>query len=1128
MKQNLQEVYTWTLEKYKKYKSRFNKNVASGRFESFSRKKQSLILKRISKLKKRLGQLKLQLKLGVAATTFSIALSATSVNGQQLGPFVENEAINPIRSVAIAGERQMVAFADMDADGDQDALIGDITGQLKYYRNVGSTTNPFFQEVVVAALNPFNSIAVPSNATPVLIDFDDDGDADLVLGQFDGYNNIGVSYYENDDFDDDGVIGNSPTFTERSSPGDPLDGVSASKYNVKPELVDIDNDGDFDVFLGQNDDDSPYDGALLFFENDSGFARDNLPAGLDEFESGSFSGLTFTSPTFEDIDLDGDQDLFIGTFGGTIRFFENLDDSDGTIGNDPNFVERIGTLNPFDGVDVGTVAKLTFVDLDGDTDRDLVVGNGFSDDPPNYFENTPSGFEELRRLKNPFGAFDVTYDASPTFVDIDNDGDLDAVIGTKYRDDLSYLENNDGTFTDLTETGTPFDNLTQDPDASASPAFARLDTDGDFDLILGLYYDPAVRLLRNTGTPENPAFSNEGDPFSISVVSGSDSSPTLGDITGDGIIDAVVGFDNQGAMRFFEGTSNAPAFVEMSGTQNPLDGFNLGTVGQSRYAKPDLVDLDFDGDLDLVVGLHGYSGEAYDGTLFYLENDGSGNFTELSGSLNPFLGIEAAPTGSEIGDSEPAFADIDQDGDLDLFLGNADGRVQYFENQNQPPIVNSNTSMVTYTVGDNPIILDNVINIFDDGNDIIQYINVQITDNFEAGIDYLDVDTGGTGIVPLYDDQTGILNLSGLASLADYQNVLSTISFENLGGDPQSVFKTVTYIPVDFDNTDPFSDSNPELTIDIEVIQVNDPPVLSSVNQGVNATYVQNTSPIAVDDQIEIIDTDDVNLEGATVIISAFQIGDVLLFEDQNGITGIFEEGSLVLSGSATVAQYQTALRSVSYQTSNDNLTETIQFQVDDGQDESNLYERIIDITPPDNVPPTVGTVDATTQVGSVITLDLCQIISDTDNSFEELTISVLSTTSGAATSIDGCELTLDYVGLSFEGQDNIQLEACDPLNACNVNTLSIIVQAVSEFQVYNAVSPNNDGRNDWWIIEGLTSPNNIRIFNRWGDEVKELNNYVGSSGVPNNELDDLIAGTYFYQIESPQGSFNGYLTIKK
>ncbi|MEM8567599.1 MAG: gliding motility-associated C-terminal domain-containing protein, partial [Bacteroidota bacterium] len=600
------------------------------------------------------------------------------------------------------------------------------------------------------------------------------------------------------------------------------------------------------------------------------------------------------------------------------------------------------------------------------------------------------------------------------------------------------------------------------------------------------------------------------------------------DITGDGIIDAVVGFDNQGAMRFFEGTSNAPAFVEMSGTQNPLDGFNLGTVGQSRYAKPDLVDLDFDGDLDLVVGLHGYSGEAYDGTLFYLENDGSGNFTELSGSLNPFLGIEAAPTGSEIGDSEPAFADIDQDGDLDLFLGNADGRVQYFENQNQPPIVNSNTSMVTYTVGDNPIILDNVINIFDDGNDIIQYIDVQITDNFEAGIDYLDVDTGGTGIVPLYDDQTGILNLSGLASLADYQNVLRTISFENLGGDPQSVFKTVTYIPVDFDNTDPFSDSNPELTIDIEVIQVNDPPVLSSVNQGVNATYVQNTSPIAVDDQIEIIDTDDVNLEGATVIISAFQIGDVLLFEDQNGITGIFEEGSLVLSGSATVAQYQTALRSVSYQTSNDNLTETIQFQVDDGQDESNLYERIIDITPSDNVPPTVGTVDATTQVGSVITLDLCQIISDTDNSFEELTISVLSTTSGAATSIDGCELTLDYVGLSFEGQDNIQLEACDPLNACNVNTLSIIVQAVSEFQVYNAVSPNNDGRNDWWIIEGLTSPNNIRIFNRWGDEVKELNNYVGSSGVPNNELDDLIAGTYFYQIESPQGSFNGYLTIKK
>ena len=49
------------------------------------------------------------------------------------------------------------------------------------------------------------------------------------------------------------------------------------------------------------------------------------------------------------------------------------------------------------------------------------------------------------------------------------------------------------------------------------------------------------------------------------------------------------------------------------------------------------------------------------------------------------------------------------------------------------------------------------------------------------------------------------------------------ISYENIGDDPQGL-KTVTFIPVDFDHTDPLSDSNPETTIDINVIPINDPP----------------------------------------------------------------------------------------------------------------------------------------------------------------------------------------------------------------------------------------------------------------------------------------------------------------
>ncbi len=1165
MKQNLQEVYTWTLEKYKKYKSRFDKNVASGRFESFSQKKQGLIIERISKLKKRLKELKLQLKLGVAAATFSIALSTTSVSAQQLGPFIENEFDNPIRSVSIAGQHQAVAFADMDADGDQDALIGDITGQLKYYEYTGYSTNAFFQERVDAAVNPFNGISVLSSSTPILVDFDNDGDADLILGQYDGYNITGVTYYENDDFDDDGTIGNSPTFVEINSPGSPIDGVFTSKYNIKPELVDIDNDGDLDVFIGQDDDDFPYDGALLFFENNSGFSRGPLPPGLGEFESGSFSGLSFTSPTFEDIDLDGDQDLFIGTFGGTIRFFENLDDSDGTIGNNPNFTERIGTLNPFDGEDVGTVAKLTFVDLDADGDRDLVVGNGDADDPPNYFENTPSGFTELTRLKNPFGAFDVTYDASPTFVDIDADGDLDAVIGTKYRDDLSFLENNNGQFTDLTETGTPFDNLTPDPDAASSPAFAQLDSDSDFDLVIGFYYDPAARLLRNTGTPESPAFNNEGDPFAISVVTDSDSSPTLGDITGDGVIDAVVGFGNQGSMRFFEGTSNAPTFTERSGTQNPLDGFNLGTVGQSRYAKPDLVDLDFDGDLDLVVGLHGYGSEIYDGALFYLENNGTGNFTELNGTSNPLDGIRAAPTGSETGASEPSFADIDLDGDLDLFLGNADGRIQYFENQNQPPNVNSNNSLITFTEGDSPILLDDVISIFDDGNDDILSIDVVITSNFQPGLDILDVDVGVSGITSSFDNQSGTLSLVGLASLADYQDVLRTITYENIGDDPQGL-KTVTFIPVDFDHTDPLSDSNPETTIDINVIPINDPPEV--VVSGNNVTFVEAGLAVPLDPGLLVTDSDNTELVGATITINQnFASGqDWLDFTDQNGISGNYDlfTGILRLTGIASISNYETALRSVQFRNTSSNpsdLQRTVDFLVNDGSAFSTLQTVTVNVVPVNTMPflssDGQGTIEYIQNASPIILDPDLSTFDNDDVELESLTVSINGYISGdlldaempsgvtknfdsqtGVLTLNGTALVEDYSSalrtVSFSstngsGDRVIQFVVNDgELNSDPFEVALNILGTSEQLTIYNAVSPNGDGLNDWWIIEGLTSPNNIKIFNRWGDEVKELNDYAGRADLPNNELDDLIAGTYFYQIESPEGSFEGYLTIKK
>jgi gliding motility-associated-like protein len=85
------------------------------------------------------------------------------------------------------------------------------------------------------------------------------------------------------------------------------------------------------------------------------------------------------------------------------------------------------------------------------------------------------------------------------------------------------------------------------------------------------------------------------------------------------------------------------------------------------------------------------------------------------------------------------------------------------------------------------------------------------------------------------------------------------------------------------------------------------------------------------------------------------------------------------------------------------------------------------------------------------------------------------------------------------------------------------IVLPCSTLAVYNAISPNGDGKNEYFKIDGLTecsADNTVEIYNRWGVKVFETNNY-GSNGnvfkgysegrvtVSKNEL--LPTGTYFY-----------------
>ncbi len=131
---------------------------------------------------------------------------------------------------------------------------------------------------------------------------------------------------------------------------------------------------------------------------------------------------SYASPTLADIDGDGDLDAFVGDGSGNTQYFQNT----GTA-NKPVFAAAV--TNPFVLADVGWASSPTFADIDGDGDLDAFVGGDYGN--TRYFQNTGTANNPVfaAAVTNPFGLAAVGYGASPTFADIDNDGDLDAFVG---------------------------------------------------------------------------------------------------------------------------------------------------------------------------------------------------------------------------------------------------------------------------------------------------------------------------------------------------------------------------------------------------------------------------------------------------------------------------------------------------------------------------------------------------------------------------------------------------------------------------------------------------------------------------------------------------------------------------
>ena len=148
----------------------------------------------------------------------------------------------------------------------------------------------------------------------------------------------------------------------------------------------------------------------------------------------------------------------------------------------------------------------------------------------------------------------------------------------------------------------------------------------------------------------------------------------------------------------------------------------------------------------------------------------------------------------------------------------------------------------------------------------------------------------------------------------------------------------------------------------------------------------------------------------------------------------------------------------------------------------------------------------------------------------------IRTTAQGAHYSIDGNYIvTIDYKGLPFNGTDHITLSVCDLLGLCVQKILDIDV--VGEIVVFNGVTPDGDGKNDFFRLQYLdvipnAQKNKVTIFNRWGDIVFEIDNYNNIdrvfSGVGSNGH-ELPGGSYFYRIDLESSKpITGFITLKR